>query len=93
MHSLTNGVNDLVNHDFAEFEFTVALLIVISTVCDHSDTLTVVALNAKASISVAGSVSIFVIIKCRSSRLFTDAAITLSTSFVVLPSQIKRLQE
>jgi len=84
-------VNDLVDHHFTKIK-----LFVVSTVPnilrDHGNAVFIVS-KTLASATVKKLALIVIIIQCADSRVLSNAAVTLSPSFVVLPSQVEWLQE
>lgn len=82
-----NGVDNLVNHDFAKLKLLVLLLNVLR---NHGYTLTIVKAIA---VSVHETFIFLIAIQGANSGSLANAAIALSASAVVLPAKVEGLQE
>ena len=90
MTELTNGVDDLVNHDLTELEFTMLLVNVLS---NHGSTVHV-RVGGWSAVGVCTVVAlIIVIVERRNASVLANATVALSTSAVVLPAKVEGLKE
>jgi Co/Zn/Cd efflux system component len=80
-------VNDLVDHDLTKLEL---LMFVVNVLCNHSN----VGIGRRSAVGVSVVVAlVIVIIKCGNAGVLADATVSLSTSAVVLPAKVERLEE
>jgi hypothetical protein len=87
----TDGVNDLVNHDFTELKLLV-LFAVSNVLRNHGDTVVVIAKALAPTVRMA-SFLIIVVIKRTDASALADATVAHSASLIVLVAEVKRLEE
>jgi hypothetical protein len=88
---LTNGVNNLVDHDFTEFKLLV-LFAVADVLGDHGNAIVVIA-EAFASAVHGTALLVIVVIQCADAVGLADSTVTHCASLVVLVAKPERLQE
>ena len=87
-NELTDGVNDLVNHDLTELKF---LMLIVDILGDHSN----IRVRRGSSVGVCAVVAllIIVVVEGGNAGVLADATVSLSTSAVVLPAKVEGLEE
>ena len=81
-------MNDLMNHDFGEFEFLV--FFICNALRDHTNTL---AVAGHAGPTIEGIGVVILPIQSTDMRGFANTPVSPRSSSVILPSKIERLQE
>jgi hypothetical protein len=87
-NELTDGVNDLVDHDLTELEF---LVLIVNVLGDHSN----VRVRRGSPVGVCAVVAllIIVVVEGGNAGVLADATVSLGTSAVVLPAKVEGLEE
>ena len=83
----TDGVDDLVDHDFAELELLAVLSI--NVLGDHGG----IRVSGRPAVCVVFAILIIVIVKSRDTGVLANATVALSASAVVLPAEVEGLEE
>ena len=85
---LTDGVNNLMDHDFTEFKLLVVFAVA-NILGNHGNAVVVISV----AITSIGMAVLIVIVERADSRVLADATVAHCASLVVLVSKVERLEE
>ena len=85
---LTDGVNDLVDHDFTELKLLVVFAVA-NVLGNHGNAVVVISV----AITSIGMTVLIVVVECADSRVLANAAVAHCAGLVVLVAEVERLEE